>query len=323
MRRKRKNPVMILAGVDEAGLGPTLGPLITASAALSVPDDWSPDAPWEHLAGTVERKFRRGANRPVVADSKELHRDGGVAALELTAGVFSLLANGDPRPRLTFSENGDAARHPCYAEADSAFPRHAENAALPATAAGVADAMKKAGAQAGHYEARALAEPVLNRRFTEGMNKNQALLVETGWHIRALAAKFPEQPMIIVVDKQGGRNDYLPFLSALFPGIWLDTLECGADVSSYRLRRERGPLEIRFLAKADRLAFPTALASAAAKYAREGAMDALNRWFCQRLPGLKPTAGYPQDAKRWLAAMAEWDREQHGDPRLDLLLRQR
>ncbi len=38
-----------------------------------------------------------------------------------------------------------------------------------------------------------------------------------------------------------------------------------------------------------------------AKYARERAMAELNAWFCERVPGLKPTAGYPTDAKRWLA----------------------
>ena len=34
----------------------------------------------------------------------------------------------------------------------------------------------------------------------------------------------------------------------------------------------------------------------------------LNRWFVQRQPGLRPTAGYPDDAKRWLAEIASADR---------------
>jgi hypothetical protein len=33
-------------------------------------------------------------------------------------------------------------------------------------------------------------------------------------------------------------------------------------------------------------------------------MARFNRWFCARKPGLAPTAGYPEDARRWLADAA-------------------
>ncbi|MDR3078295.1 MAG: hypothetical protein LBV15_05995, partial [Planctomycetota bacterium] len=79
-------------------------------------------------------------------------------------------------------------------------------------------------------------------------------------------------------------------------------------------------VEVRFQAKADRDAFAAALASLAAKYARERFLLGLNAWFGQRLPGLKPTAGYPQDAKRWLA---EASRSGLGELRVDLITRDR
>ena len=43
---------------------------------------------------------------------------------------------------------------------------------------------------------------------------------------------------------------------------------------------------------------PTALASMTAKYLRELSMRAFNEFWCARVPGLRPTAGYPTDAPR-------------------------
>jgi hypothetical protein len=39
----------------------------------------------------------------------------------------------------------------------------------------------------------------------------------------------------------------------------------------------------------------------AAKYLRELAMKAFNQFWQQHVPGLKPTAGYPVDARRFRA----------------------
>jgi hypothetical protein len=38
-----------------------------------------------------------------------------------------------------------------------------------------------------------------------------------------------------------------------------------------------------------------------AKYLRETLMRQFNLWWQQQLPGLRPTQGYPVDAKRFLA----------------------
>jgi hypothetical protein len=37
----------------------------------------------------------------------------------------------------------------------------------------------------------------------------------------------------------------------------------------------------------------------AAKYIRELSMHAFNAFWASRIPGLRPTAGYPTDAVRW------------------------
>ena len=59
---------------------------------------------------------------------------------------------------------------------------------------------------------------------------------------------------------------------------------------------------------------PVALASMLAKYLRELAMEQFNRFWQQRAPQVKPTKGYPQDARRFrqevsaiLAEHPEWE----------------
>ena len=54
----------------------------------------------------------------------------------------------------------------------------------------------------------------------------------------------------------------------------------------------------RFVAKGDHF-LPAALASMFAKYLRELAMRAFNKFWISHAPHAKPTAGYPLDAKRF------------------------
>ena len=45
------------------------------------------------------------------------------------------------------------------------------------------------------------------------------------------------------------------------------------------------------------------------KYVRELAMAAFNRFWCQRLEGLRPTAGYPIDSHRFRGEIAALQKE--------------
>lgn len=279
---------MILAGIDEAGLGPNIGPLATACAALRTPDTWNPATPWDTLSAACGKDFRRGETRLPVADSKVIYTRGGTEALQRTLSAFArALPDGGSK---TYEAAGtEPENHPCYSTLDVRYG-DAGDATLPA-------ALAAADAATAHLETGLLFEPEMNARFAAGRNKNQILLQETGARLANLAAAFPKEKILVVIDKQGGRNDYLPFLTELFPGAWVEVLAAGAAESVYRVRA----LTAHFTAKGDRDSFATALASMAAKHARERAMTALNQWFGERVPGLRGTAGYPVDAKRWRA----------------------
>jgi len=82
--------------------------------------------------------------------------------------------------------------------------------------------------------------------------------------------------------------------------------------SAYRIGDP--PCRIEFAVRGESR-LPVALASMTAKYVRELSMAAFNAWWCDRVAGLAPTAGYPVDAARWrgeaeaavVASGLDWD----------------
>jgi ribonuclease HII len=74
----------------------------------------------------------------------------------------------------------------------------------------------------------------------------------------------------------------------------------GRQRSSYRV----GSSEIHFQTKAEEH-FPVAVASMVCKYLRELSMELFNDFWRQHLPDVKPTKGYPVDAKRFRKDIAD------------------
>src|SRR4051794_15200811 len=76
-------------GIDEAGYGPNLGPLVMTAVIADGPDDRPPDI-WADLSETVDRAGG-AADRLWVDDSKRIYR-GGVGLDRLEAACFAALA---------------------------------------------------------------------------------------------------------------------------------------------------------------------------------------------------------------------------------------
>ena len=75
----------ILAGIDEAGFGPLLGPLVVTSAVFSVPRELAEVDLWEHFGRSVGRTRKHLAGRLLIADSKKAYdRSRGLGHLERT-----------------------------------------------------------------------------------------------------------------------------------------------------------------------------------------------------------------------------------------------
>ncbi len=119
--------------------------------------------------------------------------------------------------------------------------------------------------------------------------------------VDAVWRRWPEAHARVVVDRQGGRVHYRQDLQQAYPDAAIRIVAETTALSRYRLDRPGSRLTVSFVREAETRHLPVALASMLAKYVRELFMLRLNRFFHGHLPEVRPTAGYVQDARRYLA----------------------
>ncbi|HYH63493.1 MAG TPA: hypothetical protein VD866_02235, partial [Urbifossiella sp.] len=110
-------------------------------------------------------------------------------------------------------------------------------------------------------------------------------------------------PLAFSCDKLGGRNTYAAIVQQAFPDGWVVVEKEGAADSRYRVEGLDRAVSVSFRPRADGDSVAVALASMLAKYLREVCMIQFNRFWATHVPGLAPTAGYPNDAKRYYDAI--------------------
>jgi hypothetical protein len=125
-----------------------------------------------------------------------------------------------------------------------------------------------------------------------------ALLLRAG-----LAQSAGTEAVCFFIDKHGGRNAYAAVIQHALPGGMPVALQEGLARSAYRVAGLGRPVSLTFEPRADSAHFCVALASMTSKYLRELLMGEFNAFWQARVPGLKPTAGYPGDAGRFLEAI--------------------
>ncbi|MEW6073202.1 MAG: hypothetical protein AB1726_11510 [Planctomycetota bacterium] len=311
----------VVAGVDEAGLGPLLGPLAIGYCALRLPHGGAD--PWQLLARSVAREPAKSERRIVVADSKRVFRrtPAGERRLELTALAFLALARGSGGPPaaardVLFGALRPAAdllaRHPWYEDLPP-VPRAVAPGTLEIAVARLGRTLAEAGAAVLAAGVRLVPAGELNASWAATGNKADTVWERTLEVLRHLWDRYGEDGVEVCADLQGGRSHYGPLLARGFPAALVRRLREDRLLSSYELAERdeaarRGWLPrrmtVEFRAKGEEHSFAVALASCLAKYARETAMAGFNRYFLLRQPGLRPTAGYTTDGRRWLAEAA-------------------
>ena len=258
---------MYYIGTDEAGYGPLLGPLVIAATLFES------DRPRDEL----------GADG--VGDSKQVYvRSGRAGLARVLASCFdgelrlsSLLATHSVRedPRAGYPWYGDAVQ-----PVDTPAPP------LPSFRA-------------------VRFNPVCEQEFNAGCardgSKGTVLFRETMRAMTAVLDLVPEGAEVdVLCDKHGGRRRYADLLMAELWPTSITVERESALLSSYRLIVAGRPIRVRFAAKADADDPPVSLASMTAKFIRELFMEALNEFFTKRRDGLRPTAGYAVDGRRFL-----------------------
>ncbi len=305
-----------LIGTDEAGYGPNLGPLVISATVWEVPDGAGSDDLYRRLEAVVTPAAERngngqhGSGRVAMADSKALyHSGGGLRLLERGLwGAFALLGQ---RPRtstavwdlLAPTAAADCGPEAGYSADDLPLPLDADAAELEALGPRLQAAFSAAGVRLLKVQSRAIFPGPFNTLVGECGSKGLLLSRATLAMVAALVESLPGGPVAVLCDKHGGRDRYLPLLMECFPEPLIEIHGESRRQSVYRFGPAERRVEIRFQAKAE-AHLPAALASMAAKYLRELAMRALNDFWRRRVPGLAPTAGYPQDAVRFKGQIA-------------------
>ena len=305
----------ILVGIDEAGYGPHLGPLVVAAAAIEFPGDTVPDPDlWGALRGHVRKRRSGTSGRVVICDSKVAYSGGSVATLE--RAVLGFLAAMDSRPSslaallaataVPAEASRAATSRPWDSPHSLALPAAAEGEAVTTAAEHLALGLARLGASAAALRVNVASPPRFNRLIRTTRNKATALFALTADLLTEVQARWPDQTILVTMDRHGGRRYYAPLLAAAFPMTAVETFEETRAVSRYGLRRNgsAAPVHLTIRNQCEAWSVATALASMAAKYVRELHMRQLNGYFQSLVPGLRPTAGYGRDAWRFLDEVA-------------------
>lgn len=298
----------IIAGIDEAGFGPLLGPLVVSAVVFRVPDDRIDRCLWQTLQASCAKTVQRGSHRLVIADSKVLFRARkNLAAVE--RAVLVTLATAGKTPPTWRALLDTVAPH--AAEHLDSYPWYAGRDVPLPISDGVGDVAIQANAvrrdltHNGVEMIEALVEPltvsVYNRLVANTRNKSVVLLGLVLRLIDRIMHVAGEQRLRLFVDRLGGRMRYRDAIMTALEGGSLQILEESSRRSAYRITRRAQTCEIEFVIRGDSKHFPIALASLYSKYVRELYMHVFNNHWQGQCPNVTPTAGYYADAQRWLA----------------------
>lgn len=298
-----------IIGIDEAGYGPNLGPLVMTSVACRVPAKRAWCDLWDLLRGVVRKPGDEDDGRIVVGDSKLVYTPArGLTDLEssVLAVVASLACAGDlaqlldllcreslpelqaepwysGATQLPFSADASACRvfgerfHNASTEHEVSWGPVLSVVTCPARFNGCLDRWGSKGA-------------VLGESLSFLLQKNMELIGDA-------------EAIHIVIDKHGGRNTYVAMLQHALPQGMILARQEGHDRSVYELMGLPFAVHMVVQPRADMEHFCVALASMVSKYVRELTMAEFNAFWLRHLPDLRPTAGYPTDATRFFAAI--------------------
>ncbi|MEZ5989908.1 MAG: hypothetical protein R3F30_12435 [Planctomycetota bacterium] len=300
-------PLHLLGGIDEAGLGPLLGPLVVAGLLLEGPggaNAWTLCEPW-----FCKQPRDRRDRRIRVDDSKKVKVGArGHAQLERTALSLTLAAEGalpaDVGALLGPDLAGELMAYPWYEGlAARPLPRWNDRRTLELEAHLARQGMERSGVRCLLHPFHCLPVGRFNEAVARHDNKSlvlfEASLAPLVRIVEAAARRAGDDAwsLRVVIDRQGARGRYRSLLARAFPGTDVAVVQERPGHSEYAVG---GHTHLSFVEKGEDRSFPTAAASCLAKYVRELLIEALNEWFRGRRPDLRPTAGYYSDGRRFL-----------------------
>lgn len=296
-------------GIDEAGYGPNLGPMVMT--AVIAEGNTAPIDLWLDLALTIDRAGG-DPTRLWVDDSKAiLHGTKGRDRLDWTA-LATIAATGHTLPAslpdlisaISVGSPDEAELSPWLNGRETAWPWRIPPETIASLIAGRPLEPPDGRWRLITVESVVVGPARFNAALQDAGSKAEvhfdafARLLRSAWDRAGDGI-----PTFVTGDKHGGRHYYLGPLSRVFPRTWIDRGVEGPAASRYAIHNDRRRLELTLLPRADMGNGLVALASIVSKAVRETWMDGFNAYWCDRVTGLRPTAGYPVDARRFRRAI--------------------
>jgi len=298
--------MVVLAGIDEAGFGPVLGPLIVSSSTFSLPHNLLMSDLWQVLSKSISDRRKHLAGRLLIADSKKVYtRSAGIKHLERTVLSVMKCLNYEPAMLTELIELlcpsclarlGD---YPWYRDiADCNLSMDIADKQVASTV--FSDDMASNGIELLDLQSCCLDVAYYNKMTEAVKNKANVLFSATCSLIKRAYDNFAGDDLQIIVDRQGGRVRYRKNLQRMFDDMELKILRESPSTSSYELQAGGKAMRVHFVVGADQRFLPVSLASMVSKYLRELLVGSINRYFAGFGTGLKPTAGYWKDGLRFI-----------------------
>lgn len=293
-------------GIDEAGYGPLLGPLVISAASVRLGDDKLKADLWEILSNSVAKRKKGLAGRLLITDSKKAYsRNSGTRHLSRTVlASFGCLGKkpeslGQLLMELCPECAGRLRSYDWYEGVDKVELGHNKEDIELAGAVLKKD-MVNNGMDIASMSSFCLDVGHFNEMVGVVKNKASVSFTYICRLIQEAFEKFGKNNLQIVIDRQGGRTYYRKVLQRMFEELELAVVREDEKLSSYELAGGDKKMRIHFVVGADEKYLPVSLASMVSKYLRELLMERVNEHFLRHKADIKPTAGYYTDGKRFV-----------------------
>lgn len=296
----------VVVGIDEAGFGPILGPLVISASVFSLPQQLLNEDFWQVLRKSVGKRPRHLAGRVLIADSKKAYNKSlGIKHLQRTV-LACLKCLGKEPATLTdllslvsvdFLEQ--LSDYPWYKNVDS-HQISADKTDVAIASSVLQDDLTSNELKLLELKSCCLEVAHYNKMVSAVRNKANVLFMAVCSLIKNAFDNFPTDSLHIIIDRQGGRMRYRRPLLRMFPDMHLKILKETPTVSSYELQSDGRQMRLHFAVDADDRFMPVALASMLSKYLRQLLIENINRYFIGFHAELKPTAGYWKDGLRFI-----------------------
>ncbi len=314
--------MLIYAGIDEAGYGPKFGPMTIGLSVLAIKEAPSamdflerPLNLWELLKKVVCRDLKSArSGRLAVNDSKKLKTpSAGVKHIERSllsfmrcsgieiGGLDRLMADlGSGIPQDLPAWYAPTAEKPW-----DILPKGITLAELSIDGAVLGKELSLCGVKPMDFRAAIVFEKQFNQMVSKTHSKASTSFTFVSRHLDYVWQRYGHLKPFVAVDRQSGRTRYRDLLAFCFAQSRVDVYEETPRRSAYCIKSADGRREmvVSFEVGSEEIHMPVALGSMLSKYLREMLMYRFQAYFLEKLPRVKPCAGYGADAKRFWAEL--------------------